>query len=135
MLPTYIQAAQHDAKDVMRRRDKEKTDKHGPGCESLGRTFAAAVYSTFGGVYGKEWLKLFDQIFHEKIQADKLAGGTGWRPAQDKVQAREQISATLMRGSAAMASQLTQGLGQHRPDGGGRVQPTAAKQRHRRNDS
>ena len=84
---------------------------------------------------GKEWLKLFDQIFHDKIQADKLAGGTGWRPAQDKVQAREQISATLMRGSAAMASQLTKGQGQHRPDGSGRVKPSAAKQRYQRNDS
>ena len=135
MLPTYIQGAQHDAKDVMRRRDKEKTDKHGPGCEALGRTFAAAVYSTFGGVYGKEWLKLFDQIFHDNIQADKLAGGTGWRPAQDKVQAREQIITTLMRGSAAMASQLTRGVGQQKPDGGGRTQPTAAKQRHVHNSS
>ena len=82
-----------------------------------------------------EWLKLFDQLFHDKIQADKLAGGTGWRPAQDKVQAREQIITTLMRGSAAMASQLTRGVGQQRPDGGGRTQPTATKQRHVHNGS
>ena len=83
-----------------RRDDKEKVDKHGPGCEAMSRDFAAAVFSTFGGLRGKKFLNLFAGIFAAFIAADRRAGGTGWAPAQRKVRAREYIVATLARGSA-----------------------------------
>ena len=46
MLPTYIAAALKDAEAIINKRDKEKTDKHGPGCEAQHRDFMAAVYTT-----------------------------------------------------------------------------------------
>ena len=45
----------------------------------------------------------------ETVEADKRAGGSGWAPAQRKVAAREYIAATLVRGSARMASVLPRG--------------------------
>ena len=97
----YIRAAMTDAlASFARRDDKEKVDKHGPGCEAMSRDFAAAVFSTFGGLRGKKFLNLFAGIFAAFIAADRRAGGTGWAPAQRKVRAREYIVATLARGSA-----------------------------------
>ena len=113
MLPTYIGAAMKDALAIFRLREKEKVDKHGPGCEAMGRDFMAAVFTTFGGVHGKPFLELFSNIFAEAITADRRAGGTGWAPAQRKVRAREAIAAVLARGSAQMASLLP--LGQENP--------------------
>ena len=117
-----------DALAIFRKREKEKVDKHGPGCTSMERDFAALVFSTFGGMRGGTFTKLFDAIFAESIAADRRAGGTGWGPAQRKVRAREAIAATLTRGSARMASLLPTGEanlqpprrppnGAHRPRG------------------
>ena len=110
MLPTYIAAAMTDALAIFARREKEKVAKHGPGCKSMDREFAAAVFSTFGGLRGKDFLNLFAGIFAASIAADRRAGGSGWAAAQRKVQAREYIAATLARGSARMASLLPKGV-------------------------
>ena len=115
MLPTYIAAAMTDALAIFVRRDKEKVDKHGPGCTAMNRDFAAAVFSTFGGLRGKEFLNLFAGIFAASIAADRGAGGSGWAPAQRKVRAREYIAATLARGSARMASLLPKGVDRPQP--------------------
>ena len=94
-------------------REKEKDDKHGPGSTAMNRQFAAAVFSTFGGVRGAEFIKIITALFHDSITADRRAGGTGWAAAQRKVRAREAIAATLVRGSARMASLLP--LGEENP--------------------
>ena len=113
MLPSYINAAYSDALAIFKLREKEKDDKHGPGCKAMNRDFMAAVFSTFGGMHGVPFLNLFTLIFAEAIAADRAAGGTGWAPAQRKVRARETIAAVLARGSAQMASLLP--LGQENP--------------------
>ena len=115
MLPTYIAAAMTDALAIFVRRDKEKVDKYGPGCTAMNRDFAAAVFSTFGGLRGKAFLNLFAGIFAASIAADRGAGGSGWAPAQRKVRAREYIAATLARGSARMASLLPKGVDRPQP--------------------
>ena len=81
----------------------------------MNRDFAAAVFSTFGGLRGKEFLNLFAGIFAASIAADRGAGGSGWAPAQRKVRAREYIAATLARGSARMASLLPKGVDRPQP--------------------
>ena len=115
MLPSYIAAAVTDAKAILRLREKEKTDKHGPGCKAMERDFAAAVYTTFGGAGGAKMIRTINSIFAESIAADKAAGGTGWAPAQRKLRVLESIAATLHRGSAAMASLLPMGVDMPQP--------------------
>ena len=73
------------------------------------------VFSTFGGLRGKEFLNLFAGIFAASIAADRRAGGSGWAPTQRKVRAREYIAATLARGSARMASLLPKGVDRPQP--------------------
>ena len=73
MLPTYIAAAIDDAMAIFRLREKEKDDKHGPGSTAMNRQFAAAVFSTFGGVRGAEFIKIITALFQDSITADRRA--------------------------------------------------------------
>ena len=109
MLPTYIAAALKDAEAIINKRDKEKTDKHGPGCEAQHRDFMSAVYTTFGGYGAKPFLNLLEAEYKLLIEEAQDGGGTGYREAMKKARALQHLAAVLHRGSARMASQLTTG--------------------------
>jgi len=109
MLDTYRERAMLDAHAVLSKRDEEKTKKHGPGSEALGRTFIAAVFTTFGGFGGRGFRALLKEEF-DKLRFDEChGGGTGYAAARRKTRATERLAAALHRGSARMASELPTG--------------------------
>ena len=109
MLPTYIAAALKDAEAIISKRDKGKTDKHGPGCEAQQRDFMSAVYTTFGGYGAKPFISLLEAEYKQLFEEAQDGGGTGYREAMKKARALQHLAAVLHRGSARMASQLTTG--------------------------
>jgi len=109
MLATYISLALEDARAVINKRDKEKSKKHGPGSEALGRDFLAAVFTTFGGFGGQAFRTLLKDEFERLRFEECHGGGTGYLTARRKARTTERLAAALHRGSARMASELTAG--------------------------
>ena len=109
MLDTYRERAMLDAHAVLAKRDEEKTKKHGPGSEALGRAFIAAVFTTFGGFGGRDFRALLKEEFDQLRFDECHGGGTGYAATRRKARATERLAAALHRGSARMASELTTG--------------------------
>ena len=86
---------------------QDKTDKHGPGCQAVNRSFIALVVTTVGGIGDKLFWEWFDTAFGASIAQHVACGGSGREIADRKQAALLRALAALHNATATMANTLS----------------------------
>ena len=87
---SYLATAAADFPKVLTQREKDKDDKHGPGCRGILREFLAIVLTVQGSA-GPAFWTWWDKVWVRATHKHLAEGGT----AQDVAVARDQTLAAL----------------------------------------